>query len=246
MQHKQENKLQAAGRHREPMTSSVTHSVCMAWSRQGEHYSSQLSCNGDRVSHQNGQGHVCVSYQTYSLKCTRPPSQNRRSFPSNLVSFLCLLVMLLRWKYDCNNGRAYDNMQEKCILVLAIPQNGDKSINYFWVITVIICALDSSVSCLQITIHNNEAENWYFCLGSVVQCNGLYFSLSFFPLLWGRENDFSVNKKSTYPDMTLERHLIILWLRNMYQSLSAMKNGFRVVRQQLIDSGKWNRDCWGY
>lgn len=44
---------------------------------------------------------------------------------------------------------------------------------------VIICALDSSVSCLQITIHNNEAENWYFCLSSVVQRNGLYFSVFF-------------------------------------------------------------------
>lgn len=47
---------------------------------------------------------------------------------------------------------------------------------------VIICALDSSVSCLQITVHNNEAENWRFCLCSVVQCNGLYFFLFFIPL----------------------------------------------------------------
>lgn len=52
---------------------------------------------------------------------------------------------------------------------------------------VIIRALDSSVSCLQITIHNNEAENWYFCLSSVVQRNGLYFSPFFFPPLEKRE-----------------------------------------------------------
>lgn len=51
---------------------------------------------------------------------------------------------------------------------------------------VIIRALGSSVSCLQITIHNYEAENWYFCLSSVVKCNGLYFFLSFFLFGEGR------------------------------------------------------------
>lgn len=47
-------------------------------------------------------------------------------------------------------------------------QNRDKSINWLWLIMLIIRALDSSVSCLQITIYNNEGENWYFCLSSVV------------------------------------------------------------------------------
>lgn len=124
--------------------------------------------------------------------------------------------------------------------------NRDKSINYLWVIVVVIRALESGVSCVQITAHNYDAVNWYFCLSSVVPYYGLYFSFLFFPLLWWRENDFSVYKKSTHPDMTLERHLIILQLRNMYQSLPPMKSGFRVVRQQLIDSRKWNRGCWGY
>lgn len=45
---------------------------------------------------------------------------------------------------------------------------------------VVIHELDSCESCLQITIHNNESENWYFGLSSVVQCNGLYFSSFFF------------------------------------------------------------------
>lgn len=31
----------------------------------------------------------------------------------------------------------------------------------------------------------------------------------------------------------------------MYQSLAPMKSGFRVVSQQLIDSGEWKQGCWG-
>lgn len=50
--------------------------------------------------------------------------------------------------------------------------------------------------------------------------------------------------KNPRPNTTLERHLIIPWLRNMYQSL-LRKRGFRVVRQQLIDSNKWNKGLWG-
>lgn len=39
----------------------------------------------------------------------------------------------------------------------------------------------------------------------------------------------------------MERHLIILWVRNLYQILPPMKKeGFR-IRQQLIDSSKWKQ-----
>ena len=102
---------------------------------------------------------------------------------------------------------------------------------------VIIHALDNCESCLQISIHNNEAQNWYFCSSSVVQCNGLGFVLFFSSFGEARMISPSI-KEATHPNMTLERHLIILWLRNMYQSLPPMKSGFRVVRQQLIDSSK--------
>jgi len=69
----------------------------------------------------------------------------------------------------------------------------------------------------------------------VVLCNVMGAVSLFFFLL---RIIFSVSKKN--PDMTLERHLIKLWLRNMYQSLAPMKSRFRVVSQQLIDSSKWH------
>lgn len=183
MQHKQENKLDGTRPHHELMTSSVTHCVCMAWCRQGLALLKPAVIYGDWVSHMNS---------TRTLLCFLPSMlivlyQTRISEYKHSSQQIPPLLVMIPENMTAGEAKLYDNMQEKCILVLAFRKNGDKSINCLWIIMVIISALDISVSCLQITIHNNEAENWYFSLSSVVQCNEMYFFFLFFPLLEKRE-----------------------------------------------------------
>lgn len=74
---------------------------------------------------------------------------------------------------------------------------------------------------LVLTVHqtaasrlNKDADRLCFCETGSVRA---------FLLLLTKWRMISRLYKPTHPDVTSERHLIMLWLRNMYQSLPSMK-----------------------